>query len=78
MLRELLEAGIRAEIDESDESLGKKIRNAKTQKLPYFLVLGDKEVEADTVTLEARDGTSESMKTNDLITRLKTEIAEKK
>jgi threonyl-tRNA synthetase len=52
---ELRDAGIRAEIDNASESLGKKIRNAKMEKVPYFLVLGDKEIEAKNVTVESRD-----------------------
>lgn len=51
---ELKTVGIRVELDESNESLGKRIRIAKTDKTPYILVLGDKEVEAGTVTAERR------------------------
>lgn len=54
VLNELLENGIRAEIDESNETLGKKIRDAKIMKVPYSLVIGDKEVEAGEVTVESR------------------------
>jgi threonyl-tRNA synthetase len=50
----------RVELDVSNESMGKKIRTAKKDRLPYFIVIGDKEVEGRTVTLESRD-TSESM-----------------
>ena len=39
-------ASIRTDVDDANESLGKKIRNAKTEKIPYLLVVGDKEVEA--------------------------------
>jgi len=46
-------AGARYEIDDSNESLGKKIRNAEMQKIPYMLVVGEKEVASETVT--ARD-----------------------
>ena len=46
---------IRAELDDSDESLGKKIREAKTEKVPYIAVIGDKEVKEKNVTLESRD-----------------------
>jgi len=53
---ELVNAGIRVELDDSNESLGKRIRTAKTEKVPYILVLGEKEVEAKTVTAERRDG----------------------
>ncbi len=49
-------AGIRAELDDSPETLGKKIRNAKLEKIPYYIVLGDKEIEAKTMSLENREG----------------------
>ncbi|MFA6565413.1 MAG: His/Gly/Thr/Pro-type tRNA ligase C-terminal domain-containing protein, partial [Candidatus Paceibacterota bacterium] len=48
-------AGIRAELHNESETLGKKIRNGKMQKVPYLLVIGDKEVEDTTVTIESRD-----------------------
>jgi threonyl-tRNA synthetase len=44
--------------------MGKKIRNAKQAKLPYLMVVGDKEMAEQTVTLEKRDGTSETMSLN--------------
>jgi len=69
---------IRAGVDASSESLGKKIRAAKVEKLPYFIVIGDKEKEAGTVTLESRDGTSTSLSVNELTARLAEEIATKK
>ena len=71
----LKEAGIRTEIDDSSETLGKKIRNAKTEKLPYFIVIGDKEVESKNVTLESRSGDSANITTEELIKKLRTEIA---
>ncbi len=46
VLRELTDAGIRAELDERTESVGKKIREAELRKVPYMLVVGDQE-EAD-------------------------------
>lgn len=71
----LKQAGIRVELDESDETLGKKIRQAKTEKVPYFLVIGDKEKENRTVTLESRDhGTIGAMTAQDTLARLKEEI----
>jgi len=45
----LEKAGIRVEIDSSDEKLGYKIRQAQMQKIPYTLVIGDKELEAGTI-----------------------------
>lgn len=52
--KEISNAGIRVEIDDSNESLGKRIRVAKMEKTPFILVLGEKEVEANTVTVEMR------------------------
>ncbi len=51
---EIAGAGIRVEMDDSNESLGKRIRVAKIEKVPFILVLGEKEVEAGTVTVEMR------------------------
>jgi len=51
----LKKAGMRAELDNPDDSLGKRIRNAKIAKVPYYLVLGDQEIEAGTVMVESRD-----------------------
>lgn len=68
-------AGIRAEADDSDESLGKKIRNAKTEKIPYLLVVGDKEVGAKTVSVESRDaGKQDATSLPDFITKISEEI----
>ena len=45
---------IRTEVDASNESLGKRIRNAKTSKVPYVLVIGEKESNGEPLTLEGR------------------------
>lgn len=72
------EAGIRIEIDLSNETLGKKIRNAKTSKTPYFLVIGDKEVENNTATLESRDaGQVGAFSVEEIIQKLQTQIKNK-
>lgn len=71
-------AGIRSEVDLSGDSLGKKIRNAKTEKVPYVLVIGDKEVETKTVTIESRTGNEGAVSVKDLLERLKGEIDERK
>lgn len=52
-------AGIRAVVDERNEKLGYKIRSAQTQKVPYMLVAGDKEVESETVSVRTRAGGDE-------------------
>ncbi len=51
----LSNAGIRVELDDSGDTLGKRIRNVKTAKVPYTLVIGDDEVKDKTVTVESRD-----------------------
>ena len=52
----LIDAGIRCEKYFDNEKLGYKIRQAQMQKIPYMLVIGDKEVEAETVAPRVRDG----------------------
>lgn len=75
---ELTAIGIRSALDVSNDSMGKKIRNAKTDRLPYFVVVGDKEIAEKTVTLESRNGTSEHMSHSALGNKLLTEIETKK
>ncbi len=53
VLERLRSANLRAELL-ADESLGKRIRQTKLEKVPYFMVIGDKEVESGTVTVEGR------------------------
>jgi threonyl-tRNA synthetase len=57
----LKKSGIRAELHNESETLGKKIRNGKIQKIPYLLVIGDKEVEDKTVTIEKRPTVANAM-----------------
>lgn len=56
VLDKLKTGGIRAEIDNSNETLGKRIRNAETQKIPYILVVGEKEKTSNTVAIRSRKG----------------------
>ncbi len=75
----LIDDDIRAVIDMSEEKLGYKIREAQTNKIPYTLVIGDKEVETVTITYRkhgSQEQVNESIK--DFIKRIKTEIKEKK
>ncbi|MSU55665.1 MAG: threonine--tRNA ligase [Candidatus Taylorbacteria bacterium] len=48
-------AGLRVDLDASDEGFGKKVRHSKQMKIPYFIIIGDKDLEAGKVTLESRD-----------------------
>jgi threonyl-tRNA synthetase len=51
---ELKEAGLRVEVDERGERMNAKIRDAQNQKIPYMLVVGDREVEQGTVSVRLR------------------------
>ncbi len=74
----LIEAGFRVTLDTDNESMGKKIRNAKKEKLPYFIVIGDKEVTDETVTLESRDTESnETLTLEALLSKLSIELSVK-
>lgn len=53
--------GIRAFTDTRNESMGAKIRDAQMQKVPFMLVIGDKEQEAGTVAVRARDGAKQEV-----------------
>jgi threonyl-tRNA synthetase len=75
---ELKKEGIRIELDSSNESLGKRIRTAKMQKIPYIIVIGDKEKDSETLTVEGRSEKLENISTADLLKKLQKEIEDKK
>ena len=52
--KQLRDAGYRVELDSRNETIGKKIREAEMQKIPYLLIIGNKEAEARTVAVRAR------------------------
>jgi threonyl-tRNA synthetase len=83
-IKELLESkNIRVELEDSTDSLGKRINHAKAQKTPYVIVLGDKEVSSGNLTIEKRDLTAqagwskEEMKVEDFISKVEEEIKNK-
>ncbi|MFD2705259.1 threonine--tRNA ligase [Salibacterium lacus] len=71
----LRKAGVRVEVDTRDEKIGYKIREAQTKKVPYMLVIGDREMEAGAVNVR-RYGQqdSESVDLDDFTDRIKDEI----
>ncbi len=72
--KEFEENEIRVEIDEREEKIGYKIREAQLQKIPYMLIIGDKEVEANAVGVRSRkDGDIGAMKVADFIAKIKEE-----
>lgn len=70
----LLQNGIRAELDYND-TLGKRIRTVKVQKVPYYIVVGDEEVNANTITIENRTGDKKTEDIQPFIDKLKRDIA---
>jgi threonyl-tRNA synthetase len=58
--RQMQAAGIRVEVDESDDRMQKKIRNAQLQKVPFMVIAGDLDVEAGAVSFRYRDGHQEN------------------
>lgn len=74
----LVAAGIRAEVDDRNEKMGYRIREAQLQKIPYMLVLGEKERENGTVSVRNRKkGDIGSMSVDELVAKLTKEIDEK-
>lgn len=74
----LLENDIRAELDDRNEKIGYKIREAQLQKIPYMLIVGDKEVEQGTVSLRSRkEGDLGAISLNEFIEKILKEIATK-
>ena len=68
---ELVAAGVRSEIDLRNEKLGYKIREAQMQKVPYMVIVGEKEVEEGSISVRKRDeGDIGSMKAADLIAKI--------
>ena len=75
VLDELDAAGIRAEVDTRNEKMGYKIREAQLQKIPYMLVVGDKEAESGTVSLRSRRAGDEgALALSDFIANIREEI----
>jgi threonyl-tRNA synthetase len=74
----LMAAGLRVELDDSNERMNSKIRKAQLQKVPYMLVIGDREQESEAVAVRLRSGDDlGAMSVPDLIVRMQTEIEER-
>ena len=75
---ELEKNGFRVEVDYRSEKIGKKIREAQLEKVPYMLVLGDKEQEAGSVAVRnRRDGNTTVMPLAEFVDKLQYEVANK-
>ena len=75
LLNKLEEQGLREELDDREEKIGYKIREAQLQKIPYMLIIGDKEVEANAVGVRSRkDGDIGQMPVEEFINKIPEEI----
>ena len=70
--RQLEAKGIRVELDDRNEKIGYKIREARLQKVPYMLIIGDSEVEGNQVSVRRRgeDGDLGAMNTSDFVEKV--------
>ncbi len=75
VVAELENKGLRVELDDRQEKIGYKIREAQLQKVPYMLILGEKEVEANAVGVRARkEGDIGAMKIEEFISKIEDEV----
>ena len=75
IVEKLSKEGLRVEIDDRQEKIGYKIREAQLQKVPYMLILGEKEVESKSVGVRSRkDGDIGAMEADEFVNKIKEEI----
>ncbi|MFA6730934.1 MAG: threonine--tRNA ligase [Eubacteriales bacterium] len=78
VLRSLKDAGVRCDIDKRQEKTGYKIREAAIMKVPYILVIGEKEEESNTVTVRRRDSAELAvMDRGEFVEKIKREITQR-
>ena len=76
--KELEKAGLRVEVDDRSEKIGYKIRQAQLEKVPYMIIVGDKDIEANTISVRHRkDGDLGAMKTEEFLAMAQEEIDSK-
>lgn len=75
---ELFQNGIRVELDDRAEKVGFKIREAQLEKIPYMIVIGEKESESDMISVRSREeGELGSMKMSDFLSKINKQIEER-
>jgi len=78
MVAGMIQSGLRAEADVSDNKLGYKVREAQMRKIPYVFVVGDRELQEDSVNVRKRDGENiGAMKTDKALEMINKDITEK-
>ena len=69
IVEKLKEAGVRAEVDERDETVGKRIREAELEKIPYVIVFGDRESK-ESLAVRARGGEQSTQSLDEFLASL--------
>ena len=78
LMAKLQAVGVRCELDDRSEKIGFKIRSAQLEKIPYMILVGDKDIEAGTISVRSRKNGDEGATTLDeFISRITVEIASK-
>lgn len=78
VVEKLRKSGIRVELDDRNEKIGYKIREAQLEKIPYMLVVGEKETEAGTVAVRSRkNGDMGAVALDDFVAKILLEVANK-
>lgn len=76
--KKLYESGVRVEVDDRNEKIGYKIREARNERVPYMIVIGEKEENEENISLRSRkNGDEGSMKVEELINRIIKEVKNK-
>ena len=77
ILKTLKDSGVRVDLYNENDSLGKRINSAKAKKVPYVIVVGGKEQEAGVITVETRGEKLQGIKLEDFVSRIEKEIKER-
>ena len=74
----LTSLGMRVTVDKRDQNIGPKIKSARFDRIPYMFIIGDKEVESNTVTVRSRkEGEMPAMPVEEIVNKLVTEVVTK-
>lgn len=76
IVEKLKENDIRAELDARNEKIGYKVREARSMKVPYMAIVGQREMDENTITLRDRSGRQEKMSIDGLISRINSSVPE--
>lgn len=78
VMSKLQASGVRCELDDRSEKTGFKIRSAQMEKVPYMIIVGDKDIEANTISVRSRkNGDEGATSVDEFLSRIVTEIATK-